>query len=495
MGRRASCRVPLGFVVAAALAAATLVPSATPPAHAGDLVVGALRTAQNRDGVVVREAAVPLGKRVVRVPYGSTVTVLEVREPWAKVAPTSDPTKAGWVRANELAEPATLSASAASVPSFSTTDVSAAARQLAAGRQLTSRTAGKQFDQKTEYTFRTMDAGVGAAYDLVDKLEAEYAPDHVVEAFVREGRLGGTADAATPAGVGAYAKLKLLGATGNTEGVTVFADEYTPLPPAVSDADFVKRLGLGFTPEHEYWLGRSVAAAAIAEHGLDPNPAHQALVRKVGASIVLLSDRLRMTHGGWHFAVLDSPVANAIAGPGGFVLVTRGALELARNEDEVAAILAHEMAHVAYKHGEQMVRKSREFQEGMAALERRLVEGPRPGEDCNICGEVAKTLGTSAKALVKTLDVEGYGRELELAADWAGSLYLCEVGYRASAIAEYLEMLPTRDGARWTTHPTSEERIEALRPLVFKHGCAFDSDEGAQARIPRFRGVGLVPPK
>jgi hypothetical protein len=507
MLRRVSTRLRLGFVVAVGLAVGPVLPTAgRSVAFAGDVEVGAVRTAQNRDGVTLRELALPLGKRVLRVPYGTQLKVLEIRELWVKVAPVADLTKVGWVRTNEIAEPATLSASAAAVPSFSTSDVSAAGRQLteqekradprlAEGLQYQSHAAGKQFDQKTENTYRTMDAKVSDAYPLVDRVERAGVSDDELETFVREGRLGGTAEASGPVGVGPYAKLKLLGATGDTEGVIAFSDEHTPMPPAVSDAEFVKRLGVGFTPEHEYWLGRAVAAAAIAEHGLDPNPAYQALVRKVGASIVLLSDRLRATHGGWHFAVLDSPVPNAIAGPGGFVLVTRGALELARNEDEVAAILAHEMAHIAYKHGEQMVRKSREFQEGLAALERKVMEGARPGDDCNICGEVAKTLGTSAKALVKTLDVEGYGRDLEMAADWAGSLFLCEVGYRASAVAEYLEMLPTREGARWTTHPTSEDRIDALRPLVFKHGCPLDSDEGAQARLPRFRAVGLVPPK
>ena len=120
------------------------------------------------------------------------------------------------------------------------------------------------------------------------------------------------------------------------------------------------------------------------------------MVKRIGAAIVTLSDRLRQTHGGWHFAVLNSDVPNGISGPGGFVLVTKGALSLARNEDEVAGILAHEMAHVAYKHGEQMIRKSREFQEQLRRLEERIVRGPQRGEDCNICGEVARTLGMSA---------------------------------------------------------------------------------------------------
>ena len=471
----------LAFVLAAALLAS----SAGPDVRGGEITVGTVREAQNREGVQLREQPIPLGRRLARVPYGTKLKVLEVRDLWVRVTTLDTPASAGWARGNELVAPGVLAGGAAAAPSLSSSDVSAASRQF------NDPTAGKQFDRKTEFTFRTMDARLNDAYAAVDRIEREKPSDEEVEAFVREGRLGGTGDAATPNGAGSYAKLKVLGATGQTDGVIVFEDEFTPLPPAVEDGDFVRRLGVGFSLEQEYWVGRAVAAAAIAEHGLDTDAQRQAMVKRIGAAIVTLSDRLRQTHGGWHFAVLNSDVPNGISGPGGFVLVTKGALALARNEDEVAGILAHEMAHVAYKHGEQMIRKSREFQEQLRRLEERIVRGPQRGEDCNICGEVARTLGESAKALVKNLDGEGYARELELAADWAGSLFLCEVGYRASAIAEYLEMLPSREGARWTTHPSSEDRIEALRPLVFKHGCPFESDEGAQARLPRFRAIAL----
>lgn len=260
-------------------------------------------------------------------------------------------------------------------------------------------------------------------------------------------------------------------------------------PTPVTEEDFVKRLGLGFSPEQEYWLGRAVAAVAIAEHGLDKNEAHQVLVRRVGASLVALCSRVRATHGGWHFAVLDDPTPNAISGPGGFVLITRGALALARNEDEVAGILAHEMAHVSKKHGEAMVRQGREFQEEMEKL-KKVVAAPQHGSDgCKICWEIARTLGTTSKTIVKTLNTEGYGKDFEYEADWEGSLYLCEAGYRASAIAEYLEMLPSREGATWTTHPSSNDRIDAVRPIVAKHSCPFDADEGAQARLPRWKSI------
>ena len=123
----------------------------------------------------------------------------------------------------------------------------------------------------------------------------------------------------------------------------------------------------------------------------------------------------------------------------------------------------------------------------------RLTSGRWHGSDgCKICWEVARTFGTTSKTIVRTLDKEGYGKDFEYEADWEGSLYLCEVGYRASAIAEYLELLPSREKARWTTHPSSDDRIDKLRPIVFKHSCPFDVDEGAQARLPRWKSMSVA---
>jgi beta-barrel assembly-enhancing protease len=452
-------------------------------APAAEMAIGSIQTASNREGAWMRDDPRPLAKKLVRVPFEAKVKVVALREMWARVTTEAEPVTTGWIRVTDLVEPASLAGGAASSVSLGSSEVSAA------GRQFRDASAGKQFDRKSEGTYRTMDEAMNAAYATVDKLEREAPTDAEIEAFIREGLLGGTGVAGSPTGQGSYAKLDLLGATGTTEGVTTFEDAYTPMPTPTSDSDFVQRLGVGLKVDQEYWLGRAVAAAAIVEYGLDPDPKRQRLVQLIGGSIAMLSDRLRATHGGYHFAVLNTPIPNGISGPGGFIFLTRGAIDLARNEDEVAGIVAHEMAHIAYRHGEQMLRQTREFQAELKKLEARVQQGPTAGLECNLCGEMARALGTAAKAMSDTLKEQGYGRDYELAADWAGSLFLCEVGYRASAIAEYLEMLPSREGARWTKLPGSEERIEALRPLVFKHGCPFETDDGAQARLPRFRAV------
>jgi hypothetical protein len=456
-------------------ALAVLAAVSSPRAARADLAAGDVRTAASRDGVPMREKPRTLSKVLGVIPYGARVKVQDVESYFARVA--TEAGLEGWVREADLVEPTKLTGPGAYGPQGPT---------AAASSDLTA--AGRQFDQKTEKTYRKMVGTLEKAYPLVDALENEPASESEVIAFASEGRLGPVES--PESGRGPYARLRLQGSSGDGP-VEVTAAESLPLlePTPTSDAEFVERLGKEFSPEQEYWLGRSVAAAAIAEHGLDPDAKRQALVKKVGRAIAMLSDRIRTPYGGWHFAVLDDPTPNGLSAPGGFVFVTRGAVALARNEDELAGVLAHEMAHVANKHGESMIRRTREFQDRLAAMREKIIRPERAPDGCNLCADVARLLGQASADLVKTLDVEGYGREMELAADWDGSLYLCDVGYHSSAIAEYLELLPDREGARWTTHPTSEDRIEALRPIVFRSGCRADADAGVQLRTTRFLAV------
>ena len=467
------------WLLAAAVAAAVGIAR---PASS-EVKVGDVRAAQAKAGVPLREKPRTLAKVLRTMPYGTRVKVLEVDGSFANVQ--VDGGGEGWVRAADLVEPASLTGPGAYGPQaardVSSTDVTAAGRQL-----LDEKSAGRQFDKKTENTYRRMNAELDVSYPLIDRLEAAAPAEDDVLSFAREGMLGRGAEQEAAK----WSRLRLTDAKGDEGGtLTVWqaSEAYIAQPTPQSDLEFVERLGKQFSPEQEYWLGRAVAAAAVADHGLDPDPKRQALVQRIGASIVLFSDQLRGTYGGWHFAVLKGAEPNGISGPGGFVFVTRGALDLARNEDEVAAILAHEMAHVWFKHGEQMIRRTKGFQaeiEKLKALSQQPAQ--RPG-DCNICGDVAKLLGDTSVEFVKTLDISGYEKQFELDADWSGSLLLCEVGYRASALAEYLEVVPKREAARWTTHPSNEDRIEALRPIVYRHGCPADTDEALQARLPRFK--------
>lgn len=442
-------------LIALAFLLGTLVPTAQ-----AELTVGSTRAAQPREGLVLREEPKPLGKKVRTVPYGTPVKVLETKDLWARVdAPGGAP---GWARASEIVEPSSLTGAAAYRGSLTSADVTAA---------------GRQFSEKIEKTYRTMAPQLNAIYPLVDQIERDKPSEADVEAFIAAGGLGG------PEGRAAVLEAAAgIGAAG-------VADDRGPMLRPVTDEDFVQRILLGFSPEQEYWLGRTVAAQAISEYGLDADPARQALVKKVGAALVWMSDRVRQTHGGYHFAVLNSDSANGIAGPGGFVLVTRGAVNLARTEDELAGILAHEIAHVSRKHGEAMIRKTREWEAQMQKLRDAAEKPPKMRNECGLCAEMAKALGVASKSLVGRLDKDSYAKEFELQADMDGTLTLLEVGYRVGGIADYLEILPTRKDARWTTHPSSEERIAALKPVVDKYGKPMADDAPAKARLPRFEAA------
>jgi predicted Zn-dependent protease len=257
---------------------------------------------------------------------------------------------------------------------------------------------------------------------------------------------------------------------------------------AVTSAlDYYQQMSIRFSPEQEYFLGRAVAANMIARYGLDPDERRQEYVRKIGAAIVTLSDHLRGTHGGYHFAVLNDPKPNGLSGPGGFVLVTRGALDLARSEDEVAAILAHELAHVQGKHGEQIIRRSAQFQSGLGSLAR--VAGAASGEGGQFAARVGTLFRETVANYVQTVAVSGYGREFEYQADLDGSAILYDVGYDAGGVADYLKILPDRASTAWSSHGDPVDRARALTPFVSQYGGAFDGGVGKAARAARFQAA------
>ena len=65
------------------------------------------------------------------------------------------------------------------------------------------------------------------------------------------------------------------------------------------------------------------------------------------------------TFGGYHFLLLDTDEVNAFAAPGGLILISRGMVRCCKSEDELVAVLAHEISHVDHQHGLKAIRKGR----------------------------------------------------------------------------------------------------------------------------------------
>lgn len=223
----------------------------------------------------------------------------------------------------------------------------------------------------------------------------------------------------------------------------------------------VKSIGKAARPlaeDEEYYVGRAVAARLTGTYPLYRNSRLIDYLNKIGQTIALHSEK-PTTFGGYHFALLDSSEINAFACPGGIVLITRGMLASVKSEDELAAVLAHEIAHVIHRDGIGAIQSSR-WSEALLVIGSGAVRefGPK---------DTAKLISLfegSIDDVVKTLVVNGYGRDQENAADAAALGYLAAAGYDPQGLSGYLKRLEQAGrgskGGILTTHPGTAERLE-----------------------------------
>ncbi|OQW97577.1 MAG: peptidase M48 [Verrucomicrobia bacterium A1] len=218
------------------------------------------------------------------------------------------------------------------------------------------------------------------------------------------------------------------------------------------------------TPENEYWIGRSVTATILGSYKPYERSDVNRFVNQLGQSLALFSDRPE-TFGGYHFLVLDSDEVNAFAGPGGLITVTRGMLRLCRTEDALAAVLAHEIGHVQYKHGLRAIKRSR----WTGAFTTMVVEAGKSLGSADLA-EATKAFEGSIGDISQTLMNSGYGRAAEREADAAAVRILAQAGYNPSALVAMLEEMgkghkPGGPGFA-KTHPDPAVRIAEIRAML-----------------------------
>lgn len=102
-------------------------------------------------------------------------------------------------------------------------------------------------------------------------------------------------------------------------------------------------------------MGQEIDRGLRLEYGFYNDRHLNAYVRRVGESLVPYTHRPQLQY---HFAILDTPVENAFAAPGGYIYVTRGLLSLLNSEAELAAVLGHELGHVNARHSARQMTRS-----------------------------------------------------------------------------------------------------------------------------------------
>jgi beta-barrel assembly-enhancing protease len=228
-----------------------------------------------------------------------------------------------------------------------------------------------------------------------------------------------------------------------------------------STADATQKAARPISDEEEYFVGRAVAAQIISSFQLSDDRALTAYISKVGQTVALHSEK-PYTYGGYHFALLDSDDVNAFACPGGTIFITRGMLKTAGNEDELAAVLAHEIAHVNHQDGIAAIKKSR-WTEAATIIGSSAVK-EYGAQDLS---KLVSIFEGSIDDIVKTLVVNGYGRDQEFSADKAALTYLEKTAYNPAALNDFLDRLAAQGkaskGGMLKTHPGTLERVEKVK--------------------------------
>lgn len=213
------------------------------------------------------------------------------------------------------------------------------------------------------------------------------------------------------------------------------------------------------TGDRERALGDEQEAGVLDELGLSDHEATRAWVASVGARVAAHSPRQDVRY---RFHVADFEVPNAFALPGGPIFVTRGLLALVRSEDELAGVLAHEIAHVAARHT---------VRQATAATPLGVVFGLPAA----IVGSVSRPLGDLVAlpgAFVSGLALSAYERDQEYEADRVGAELTQAAGLSPLGLARLLERLADEEALHRTgppplsffsSHPRTPDRLERLR--------------------------------
>jgi len=179
--------------------------------------------------------------------------------------------------------------------------------------------------------------------------------------------------------------------------------------------------------------------------------------------LVQFSARPELTY---YFIVMDTPDINAYAAPGGYVFITKGALEQVKNEAELAAILAHEMGHIEERHYVKAIglrSQKGDTEDGLGAI---LSGG----------GAAAATAFSQAvgQAMEILFEKGLQSKKDEFEADEASVWLLVNAGYHPSALMDYFERIRAVKNQQTQvlsdTHPPMDERITRLNNIVNEHG-------------------------
>lgn len=227
----------------------------------------------------------------------------------------------------------------------------------------------------------------------------------------------------------------------------IFALVAVPAAPAAAQV---------ISTAQEIRIGQQAAAELESEIPVSFDPGLTAFVTGVGMRLVAGAERRDLP---WTFKILNTDRVNAISLPGGFIYVTRGMLSFVRSADELAFVLAHEIAHVDRRHHVAIIQRDFFF-----TLVLQMIFGGSPNN---------AQIGNLVRVLVN----RGFSREAEFEADIAGTTLAHRTGFNAAAGLTFMERMreaegrdPSRVEVFFSTHPGLADRVVRVRDHLRRLG-------------------------
>ncbi len=231
----------------------------------------------------------------------------------------------------------------------------------------------------------------------------------------------------------------------------------------------------------EVQMGRESDPAVIEQYGLYGDSTEQHYVDSIGQKLGAVSHLPTL---GWHFRLLDSPVVNAFAIPGGYIYITRGIMAYLNSEAQLAGVLGHEIGHVTARHSAQQITRSQIAGVGLLA-------------GAVFVGAIRPYTGLAQQGL--GLLFLKYSRDNETQADELGVGYATKAVYDPREIPSTYAMLKRvgeRQGANLpgflSTHPDPGDR--EIRTSQLAQAAVAGGRKGLEIDAPRYRAriEGLV---
>lgn len=246
--------------------------------------------------------------------------------------------------------------------------------------------------------------------------------------------------------------------------------------PATGDRQFTALLPAA----NEAKIGAQEHAKVEQAYGKFMTGPIASYVNGIGQKIAKNTERKDVTY---KFHVIDSPIVNAFALPGGYIYVSRGLMTLANSEAELAAVIGHEIGHVTARHAAE--RMSQGFIVGLGAA---------------VIGAAAGNGAGQAANLGSNLYISSYSRGQEHQSDELGVRYISRAGYDPRAMADFLRSLDAqskleakeagKNGAGFnyfSTHPLTAERVQQARAEASKYPA--NSNENRSTYLNKINGL------